>query len=290
VWSPRFVRTSQHRGRILLALILTTALLVICAAAGAFWLGGGRWMTVTTPSMGQTAPVGTLLLTDQIAKHPIVVGEFITFHPPGTPQETYAHRVVSIGTNGGIRTKGDLNGAIDPWTLHRSDVTGEVISHLQGVGWLVRALPALIIGTILVIALCHWCVSKTNRLPAGVVMMSLVIALTLIWFKPLVRQDLLSLQSTNGRAEATIVNTGLLPLRAHADGAGSVVLEPGQKGTLERPDSNREFRIDVRADLSPLMLSLLILWCLLPLAVLLLVGADPRGRPAVHRAVERVST
>jgi hypothetical protein len=238
----------------LVALALTTLLLSICLAAGGFWLSGGRWMTVTTPSMGQTAPVGTLLLTDPIANQPITVGEFITFHPPTTPQETYAHRVVEVGPNGEMHTKGDLNDAVDPWTLHRSDVTGRVISHLQGVGWVARALPLLLIGAILVVALCHWYVSAANRLPAGVVMMSIVIALALIWFKPLVRQDMLSMQSSNGRAEATIVNTGLLPLKAHAAGAGSVVLKPGQKGTLERPDSKDGFRVAVSADLSPPML------------------------------------
>lgn len=266
-----------------MALALTTLVLSGCIAAGGFWLSGGRWMTVTTPSMGPVAPVGTLLLTEAIGHQPIDVGEFITFHPPTFPNETYAHRVVEIGADGAIHTKGDLNDAIDPWTLHRPDVTGRVISHLQAVGWLARMLPALVIGMILVIAICHWYVSAPNRLPAGVVMMSLFIALTLIWFKPLVRQDVLSLQSANGQVEATMVNTGLLPLKAHAAGAGTVVLKPGQKGTLKRADSNRAFHVDIGADLSPLLLALVTLWCLLPMAVLVLCGDDPPERPAAHR-------
>jgi len=68
-------------------------------------------MMVTTPSMGPAAPVGTLILTRPVRIGDTRVGDIIAFHPPTEPRETFTHRVVTVDPDGGLRTRGDINGA-----------------------------------------------------------------------------------------------------------------------------------------------------------------------------------
>ena len=75
-------------------------------------------MMVTSPSMGAAAPVGTLLLTRPVTAGQVRVGDIIAFHPAIEPRVSFTHRVVEVDPAGGLHTRGDLNGATDPWTLH----------------------------------------------------------------------------------------------------------------------------------------------------------------------------
>ncbi|MDQ2837465.1 MAG: S26 family signal peptidase [Actinomycetota bacterium] len=266
---------ATRRDRLLLA--ATLALLLGCLAVGGFWLAGGRWLTVRTPSMAETAPVGTLLITRPVGQQQLRPGEFVVFQPPTEPGQRYAHRIVSIDPDGTIHTKGDLNGSVDAWVLRRSDVSGRVVARLWGLGWLLRALPVLLFGVLLVIACCRYWVRRSRRLPAEVLGVCVVVALTLLWLKPLVRADILSMTSNEDSATATVVGTGLLPIRARATGAGSISLRPGHSGVLSvRDPATGLFQLHVGPQLSPLLWLLLVCCWLLPLAVLLAVGVRPR--------------
>ncbi|WP_434318962.1 S26 family signal peptidase [Leifsonia sp. P73] len=66
------------------------------AILAAFWSTGWRWFIVESPSMGRTAPVGTLVVTSPVSVSAVHVGDVITFHPPTSPDETYTHRVREV--------------------------------------------------------------------------------------------------------------------------------------------------------------------------------------------------
>ena len=236
--------------------------------------------------MAETAPVGTLLVTRPLDSAPLKTGEFVVFHPPTSPAETFAHRIVAIDADGTVHTKGDLNGAVDPWTLRRSDVTAHVIARLWGLGWLMRVIPVLLIAGVAVFAVCHFAVRARNRLPVGVLLMSLAVAITLVWLRPLVRADVLNLHADRQNAQATLVSTGLLPVRAEAKDAGSIVLRPGQDGALRRSQTGESlFRVDIVAHFTPVLWLLLVCCWLLPFGVLVAVGVRPREPATSHRAL-----
>ncbi|RFA13148.1 hypothetical protein B7R22_14210 [Subtercola boreus] len=99
-------------------LLIAAAILlaVLLLAALVFFITGGRWFVVQTPSMGETAPVGTLILTTP-TNGQVAVGDIITFRPPTSPGEVYTHGIIAISADGAISTRGDINGATDPWQL-----------------------------------------------------------------------------------------------------------------------------------------------------------------------------
>src|SRR6201999_6147 len=103
--------------------------------AGGWWLDGGRWVRVETPSMGRVAPVGTLLWIKPVPFHELRVGDLITFHPPGEAQ-TYSHRVYRVNADHTITTKGVIPGP-DPWRLTARDIVGRVEMRWWGAGWIV---------------------------------------------------------------------------------------------------------------------------------------------------------
>ena len=59
----------------------------ILAVVGIGWLAGWRSQVLTTPSMGRTAPVGTLVITCPTAPRALRIGDVIVFHPPRRPPQ-----------------------------------------------------------------------------------------------------------------------------------------------------------------------------------------------------------
>src|SRR5690348_4293534 len=80
--------------------VLVVALLV--ATPVALGLSGWRAQSMTTPSMGRTAPVGSLVITHPVAASSLHVGDIVAFHPPGRSGTTFVHRVtgISLGAQG----------------------------------------------------------------------------------------------------------------------------------------------------------------------------------------------
>ena len=135
-----------HRPHLDGTLALTAAIVAVLL----FKIHGGDWFIVKTPSMGTTAPVGTLVLTMPTKAIDLHVGDVIAFHPPTTPNETYTHRIVKISPTGLISTKGDINGATDPWQLTQANLIGNATVIPPGAGWLIRGLPIILLGIITV--------------------------------------------------------------------------------------------------------------------------------------------
>lgn len=213
----------------------SAAIVAVIVVAIIFQLSGGRWFIVQTPSMGQAAPVGTLILDRPVAVSTLRVGDIITFHPPTAPVEVYTHRIVTIDSDGVISTRGDANGATDPWSLHQDDLIGEAFSVLPRLGWLVRAIPFLVIGFALVWLLTLLVSTPVWRTASRLLGVCLVVAVTTYILRPFVNVSLLTTTSASHGVTATVISTGILPISVTAVGGTSTHLVSGQTGSVYVP-------------------------------------------------------
>jgi hypothetical protein len=218
--------------------------------AAVFYLTGGRWFVIQTPSMGQYAPVGTLVLTTVAGLTGLHKGSTIAFHPPTAPAEVYFHRILSIG-HGAIRTKGDINGTIDPWTLHAHDLVGGELVRFEGLGWIVEALPILLIGGLILQVITHFYVIGYWRFPVRVMGWSVLISLAAYIIRPFVRAVLLTQVVAHGAATSSLVPTGLFDLTAQAVRGSTTLLSPGEVGTVTTTHvaTNGLFEVQLAPDL-----------------------------------------
>lgn len=243
--------------------------------AAIFWISGGRWFIVESPSMGQTAPVGTLVLSTPVSIDELSVGDIITFVPPAAT-EVYTHRIVKIGS-AGLTTRGDINGATDPWVVGQADIVGQATRVLPGIGWLLRSIPFLVIGGMVVWFLSGFLRTGLRRSIARILGFSLVATITAFILRPFVGVAILELATGQSGAEATIVSTGLLPIRVQATGGTFVDLVSGQVGKLNIPGllDNGSYQLASTLNLSLWGWILFGLACATPLLWCLIVGLPP---------------
>jgi hypothetical protein len=230
----------MNRTRVLhkaLAALLLLAAGVAILGAGAFYLTGGKSFTIQTPSMSEYAPVGTTVFSREVPFESIEVGDTIVFNPPASNSQ-YFHRVHSIDSSGGIHTKGDLNESVDPWVLHAEDIHGSESFRIIGLGWLIKALPIFLIGGILLWTLTHYYTVPIWVLPTRVVGLSFMAALSAFIIKPFVRADVISQTVAEGVATTVFVPTGLLPIKATAQGGSADVSYPGNLGSVMTSDQD----------------------------------------------------
>lgn len=197
-----------------------------------WWVTGGRWMIVATPSMGRAAPVGTLVFTRPVDITDITRGQVISFHPPLGSAEIYTHRVISIDADGAVHTRGDVNGGADPWALRQNNVVGVVVASWWGAGWLLRAVPLLAVSSVLLWALIRLCIITAWRAPLRTFGASLLVSVTSFVLKPFVRVQLISTTADPTGTHLTLVSTGLLPVRVTATGGSTADLVDGQVTAL----------------------------------------------------------
>ena len=214
-------------------LVLNGAALVVVLGALAyctlFRLGGGHWERVETPSMGTTAPVGTLLWVTPVDADDLAVGDVVSFHKPGTTDgPVYSHRIAELHDDGTFGTAGDLSGP-DIWTVQPTDVVGRVTHIWPGVGWLVAAAPVLVLGGVVTAGLILL-VRRPAKLPLGLLGAALTLSAVLVVYEPLAGAQLLGVEQSGDRATATYVSTGLLPIRVTAPDGSSTDLGPGEAG------------------------------------------------------------
>lgn len=128
-WLRRAVRT-----------VVLLAVLALCAI-GVVAVGTGNWQIrpILSGSMRPHFPIGGVLVTERVPTSSLRVGDVAVFHPPDDPAITYMHRIVWLEHKGGsllIRTKGDANPTVDPWTLRvKSPVSYEARYVLPYVGY-----------------------------------------------------------------------------------------------------------------------------------------------------------
>ena len=224
------MRVGGPAGRIGTALIALVVLAGL-AVGGAWYATGGRWQVVATPSMGTAAPVGTLVLTRPATS--VEPGDVVTYRPPVANHPlTVTHRVVAVGPDGTFRTRGDINGAEDPWTVRPADLVGKASFIGPGLGWLVKALPLLVSGALLLWWVTRLWVPRRWGLPLRVLGFSGLIAAATTVLKPFVGVVTLGTTTDAAGTHVTLVSTGLLPIRAEAATGGFLDLVDGQVGVL----------------------------------------------------------
>lgn len=254
------------------------ALAVLIVSAAAFYLTGGRWLGVRTPSMGEAAPVGTLVLTRPEAIGDLRIGDVISYRPPPEPKVTYTHRIVATGPDG-VRTRGDINGAIDPWTVGQGDLVGKVEVRLWGVGWLARALPVLLLGGLVLWALTRWLLPRWLHSPVRMVGGALLVLVLAGLLHPFAAATQLTTTTRNGATEVALVSTGILPIRLEATNADATPLDlqAGQTGVISITGQPADGRANISLGLHMSIgwWAVLVLFWLSPLLWVLLVGLRP---------------
>lgn len=275
---------TRSRAQRLRRLLLEAAVITLVALA-MWWVHGGRWMHVDSPSMGTAAPVGSLLWVVPGDYDRLEPGDLITFRAPGGRAGVYTHRVIER-TPGGLRTQGDLTSP-DPWVVAPEDLVGEVRMTWRGVGWLVVCAPVLVPGGVLALALTRLLPVRRRR-AAALVLAAGVAATAIVVYRPLVGVERIGQREVPGGSAVSFVGTGLLPVRVGAPDPAdpgafapgrSTVVHAGEVGTVRVVgDAGGRVPLQVRQAVAWWVWALVAASCLLPgLSALL----RQRGRRAL---------
>ena len=247
--------------------ITAAASLVLLAGALVALFGAGfHFYIVQTPSMGTTAPVGTLVAVH--AKDSYAVGDVISYARNG---RTYTHRIVAASA-AGFTTQGDINGTADALPVRAAEIVGAVTFYGRHLGFLVEALPWLVIGGVAVYILSRrpW-VGRALRWPFRLVGWSLVASLAALWIRPWVNMTMTGYVAQADGVRMHLVNTGILPLKAMG-----TVLASGQDAvvTQSAEDSVGHYSVTPHLALSFWHFALLLMICLTPLLAALIIRGD----------------
>jgi signal peptidase I len=190
--------------------VITVASLIGVTVLLAIWVvaSGLQFYTVMTPSMGQTAPVGSLVASQHAAEYR--VGEIVTYERNA---RSYTHRIITLNPDGTFVTKGDLNSTADALPVAKAEIVGRAIWIVPGLGWLWQGLPWLVVGGILVYLLSL--IRNLDRSWRWVVRISgwtLVLTLVAVWLRPWVSLSMLGFTPAASGVDMHVVNTGLFPL------------------------------------------------------------------------------
>lgn len=257
-------------------LVCVAVLLGALLLAAAVWRGtGGRWMTIETASMGEAAPVGTLVLTRPTTTGALHTGDIVSFRTKGG--STYTHRVVRV-QHGVVQTKGDDNGTVDPYRTTDAELVGKVVARWWPMGFVLRALPYLLglsaLGWLLTVRLRRGPVRTALRVLGA----SLLIAGIAVIQHPLVGLQVASARHSAGVTTANVVSTGIFPISVHAAGGTDAHLSAGQLATVEGNDLDAHARLPLHAApyLRGWWLVAVILVCAAPLIAALWLGRRAR--------------
>jgi signal peptidase I len=199
---------------------LGLAALLLALALSSGW----RIFAIQTPSMGQTAPVGTLVVTH--AEPTYHVGDIISFQ---RGERTYTHRIVALTDDGQFTTKGDLNGSPDPLGVSATSVIGSAVLILPGMGWALTGLPWLILAILAVFLLTSFNRWAAQHLWAvRIVGITVSVTAIMFWLRPWINVAMLGFTpADSGGVMMHIVNTGLFPV----DALGTVLVS-GQDAVI----------------------------------------------------------
>ena len=199
IHAPAAKRRRSVGARIGRALSTLIAVAVILAAGLMLipTLLGYQRYAIVSGSMEPTIPTGSVVYTKPVPVSELAVGDVITFVPPSEYEFTQpvTHRIVEItpaaqGTEVAgkpvpegtpqIKTKGDANEAVDPWTMvPDQDQTARVEHHIPYLGYiymalsnrwvqlLVIGLPAAVIAVLVCVALWKEAGAAVTREQAG---------------------------------------------------------------------------------------------------------------------------
>jgi signal peptidase I len=247
--------------------ISVVASLVLVAGVFVALLGAGfRFYVVETPSMGTTAPVGTLVAVH--GRDAYAVGDVISYSRNG---RVYTHRVVAV-TPQGFTTQGDINGTPDALPVRASEVVGAVTFYGKDLGFVVKALPWLVLAGVLVyvVSLMQW-VGHGRRWRFRLVGWSLAASFASLWVRPWVNMVMTGYVAQADGVEMHLVNTGILPLKVLG-----TVLASGQDAVVTQTmaDAAGHYTVAPHLALNSWYFALLLAICLTPLVAALAIRAE----------------
>jgi signal peptidase I len=271
---PLLGAPTATRFEVVLAWSVAVIAAVLLAAAALFLTSGGRMFVVETPSMGEAAPVGTLVLDLPVQVSSLHVGDIVSFRVSEAPDTTYTHRIIAIDADGGVHTRGDVNGATDPWTLTQENIVGTPALLVPHLGWLFRAAPLLLIGTLLIWVLTSPFSDRITRSSLRIAGSALTVSFAAFVLKPFVNVATITNTASPHSVVATVISSGMFPVRVQAQGGGSVHLVDGQVGrvVIDKLTSDGQYQLTSNIDLDPLGWALLVAACLVPLVLCLAIG------------------
>lgn len=167
--------------------------------------------------------------------------------------------------------------------LGTKELIGKVVARWWAVGWLLRALPWLLLGGSALWWLPRRWASWQYRRPIRVFGVSMLASVAAFALKPFVGVVLITNMPAAGGAELTIVSTGILPLRLTATGGAHIDLVDGQVGALTAtgPATPGGYHLTAGLHLNLWWwISLVALWLRPLLLALLLPPAPPPLPPA----------
>jgi signal peptidase I len=144
------ISTSRRRTRRIGGAVSALASLAVLAVAVTMLvpplLGYERYV-ITGGSMAGTYDRGSVVFADRVPVEDLRVGDAITYSPPegASADERITHRIAAIRRdpmgNRLFRTKGDANGAADPWRFRLDEpVQARVAFHVPYAGFPIMAL------------------------------------------------------------------------------------------------------------------------------------------------------
>lgn len=264
----------RDRRRFLIAAAIVIGILALTVAAASA-VTGIRVFSIQTPSMGETAPVGSLVVTQPRPHYD--VGDIVTFT---VDDRTVTHRIVGASGDS-FTTRGDLNGSADGWSLSPDAIVGRAVLIAPGIGFALTAAPWLLLGAVLTEAVTWLRRARSGWLwSVRFIGWSVTTTAVTLWLRPWFNVRLLDYRPAPGEDGVLmhIVNTGILPVLARA-----TRLVSGQDASVLSTDRlpNSAFTLAPVPDPSWPVRLLLITACLLPfLAALLVRPTEPEPSPS----------
>jgi signal peptidase I len=115
-------------------------------AAGLLTLLGYRVLLDRTDSMQPAIRAGDLVINHEVPARSLRAGDIVTFPDQARPGRLITHRIVKIvplGTDVMVETRGDMNPLSERWTVPASEPIRKLQAHVPWVGRLVPWLPSV---------------------------------------------------------------------------------------------------------------------------------------------------
>ncbi|MBT1673847.1 hypothetical protein KK106_13425, partial [Curtobacterium flaccumfaciens pv. flaccumfaciens] len=147
---------------------------------------------------------------------------------------------------------------------------------------LLRAAPILLIGTLIILTLTSAFTDRVTRTCLRIAGSALTVAYAAFVFKPFVNVTTITNTSSPTGVEATVISSGIFPVRVDAHGGNSVHLVDGEMGkvVIHELTKNGHYQLMSNIDLDPLGWVALFAVCLVPLVACLAVGRVEAVRPS----------
>jgi signal peptidase I len=124
------------------ATVVAAALLLVALVLGPRVLPY-RTYTILTGSMQPTLPVGSQVVLEPVKSDQLKAGDVIAFRKPGAKGMIVTHRILRVehrSTGDVFVTKGDANGAPDPWRVRATGTGWRSVLDVPFVGYGVEVL------------------------------------------------------------------------------------------------------------------------------------------------------